>query len=186
MLCLKVFICLIPIHFASSDFRCSNLAHLLILYVSMYNIVKLRSRFSRGPFLVHSRSILSNSKLFQFQIRWYGPGADAIFTVPPPRSFSIGNAEPKLIQTDFWPRHLDNTMKAGVLNIPAPVRMTPYHPGLQLPTLWIGVILTGKMTFWGDKFLTKVDHSMKIGVLNIPAPVRMTSVLPDSNSRLCG
>ena len=27
-------------------------------------------------------------------------------------------------------------------------------PRLQLQTLWIGVILTGKMTFWGDKCLT--------------------------------
>ena len=42
----------------------------------------------------------------------------------------------------------------------------------------MGVILTGKMTFWGDKCLTKVDHAMKIGVLNIPAPVRMTPCPP--------
>ena len=33
------------------------------------NIVKLRSRSSPGPFLVHSRSILSHSNLFQFKIR---------------------------------------------------------------------------------------------------------------------
>ena len=57
-------------------------------------------------------------------------------------------------------------METGVLNIPAPVRMTPCPPRLQLQTLWIGVILTGKMTFWGDKFLTKVDMAMKTGVLN--------------------
>ena len=31
--------------------------------------VKLRSRSSPGPFLVHSRSILSHSNLFQFKIR---------------------------------------------------------------------------------------------------------------------
>ena len=62
-------------------------------------------------------------------------------------------------------------MKTDVKNIPAPVRMTPCHPRLQLQTLWIGVILTGKMTFWGYKCLTKVDHTMKIGVLNIPAPI---------------
>ena len=60
-------------------------------------------------------------------------------------------------------------MKTGVLNIPAPVRMTPCPPRLQLQTLWIGVILTEKMTFWGDKSLTKVDPALKIGVLNIPA-----------------
>ena len=65
-------------------------------------------------------------------------------------------------------------MKIGVLNIPAPVRMTPCPPRLQFQTLWMGVILTGEMTFWGDKCLTKVDHAMKIGVLNIQAPVRMT------------
>ena len=69
-------------------------------------------------------------------------------------------------------------MKIGVLNIPAPVRMTPCPPRLQLQTLWMGVILTGKMTFWGDKCLTKVDHAMKIGVLNIPAPNRMTPCPP--------
>ena len=68
-------------------------------------------------------------------------------------------------------------METGVLNIPAPVRMTPCPPRLQLQTLWIGVIFKGKMTFLGDKCLTKVDHDMKIGVLNILAPVRMTSAL---------
>ena len=35
------------------------------------------------------------------------------------------------------------------LNIPPPVRMTPCPPRLQLQTLWIGVILTGEMTFKG-------------------------------------
>ena len=69
-------------------------------------------------------------------------------------------------------------MKNGVLNIPAPVRMTPCPPKLQLQTLWMGVILTGKMTFWGDKGLTKVDHAMKTGVLNIQAPLRMTPCPP--------
>ena len=64
-------------------------------------------------------------------------------------------------------------MKIGVLNIQAPVRMTPCLPRLQLQTLWIGVILTGKMTFWEDKCLIKVYHVKKIGVLNLPAPVRM-------------
>ena len=49
---------------------------------------------------------------------------------------------------------------------------------VHLQTLWMGVILTGKMTFWGDKCLTKVDHAMKIGVLNIQAPVRMTHSPP--------
>ena len=38
--------------------------------------------------------------------------------------------------------------------------------------------MTGKMTFWGDKFLTKVDHAMKIGVLNIPDLVRMIPCPP--------
>ena len=65
-------------------------------------------------------------------------------------------------------------MKIGVLNIPAPVRMIPCPPRLQLQSLWMGVILTGKMTIWGDKCLTNVDHAMKIGVLNIPATIRMT------------
>ena len=69
-------------------------------------------------------------------------------------------------------------MKIGVLNIPAPVRMTPCPPRLQLQSLWMGVILTGKMTFWGDKCLTKVDHAMKIGILTIPAPIRMTPCPP--------
>ena len=69
-------------------------------------------------------------------------------------------------------------METGVLNIPAPVRMTYCPSRLQLQTLWIGVILTGKMTFWGDKCLTKVDHAMKLGVMNIPAPVRMTPCPP--------
>ena len=63
-------------------------------------------------------------------------------------------------------------------NIPAPVRMTPCPPTLQLQSLWMGVILTGKMTFWGDKCLTKVNHAMKIGVLSIPAPVRMPHCPP--------
>ena len=46
--------------------------------------VKLRSRSSPGPFLVHSRSILSHSVLFQFKIRLSGQEADGIFTVSPP------------------------------------------------------------------------------------------------------
>ena len=65
-------------------------------------------------------------------------------------------------------------MKTGVLKIPAPVRMTHCPPRLQLHTFWMGVILTEKMTFWGDKCLTKVDHALKIGILNIPAPFRVT------------
>ena len=69
-------------------------------------------------------------------------------------------------------------MKIGVLNIQAPVRMTPCPPRLQLQTLWMGVILRGKMTVWGDKCLTEVDHAMKTGFLNIPAPVRMTPCPP--------
>ena len=69
-------------------------------------------------------------------------------------------------------------MKIGVLNIPAPVRMTPCPPRLQFQTLWIEVILTGKMTILGDKCLTKVDHAMNIGVLNIQAPVRITPYPP--------
>ena len=69
-------------------------------------------------------------------------------------------------------------MMTGVLNISAPVRTTPCHPRLQLLTLWMGVILTGKMTIWGDKCLTKVDHAMKKGVLNIPDPIRMTPSPP--------
>ena len=55
-------------------------------------IVKLRSRSSPGHFLDHSRSILSHSNLFQFKIRWSGPGADAIFTVSAhthPTNFNI-------------------------------------------------------------------------------------------------
>ena len=68
--------------------------------------IQLRSRSSSGPgpFLVHSRSILSHSNLFQFKIRWSGPGADAIFTVPPtthPVNFSGGDPGPKSIQIDF-------------------------------------------------------------------------------------
>ena len=69
-------------------------------------------------------------------------------------------------------------MKIGVLNIPAPVRMTPCPHRLQVQTLWMRVILTGEMTFWGDNCLTKVDHAMKTGVLKITAPVRMTPCPP--------
>ena len=69
-------------------------------------------------------------------------------------------------------------METGVLNIQAPVRMTPCPPRLQLQTLWIGVILKGKMTFWVDKCLTKDDDAMKIGVLYIPADIRMTPCHP--------
>ena len=69
-------------------------------------------------------------------------------------------------------------MKMGVVNIPAPVRMTPCHPRLQLQTLWMGVILTGKITFGVDKCLTKVDIAVKTGILNIPDPVRMTPCPP--------
>ena len=56
-----------------------------ILYLTFIFVVKLRSRSrsSPGPFLVLFRSILSHSNLFQFKIRLSGPGADAIFTVPP-------------------------------------------------------------------------------------------------------
>ena len=59
--------------------------------------------------------------------------------------------------------------------------MTPCPPRLQLQTLWMGIILTGKMTFWEDKCLTKVDHAIKIGVLNIQAPIRMTPCPPRFN-----
>ena len=72
----------------------------------------------------------------------------------------------------------DHAMNIGVLNITAPVRMTPCPPRLLLQSMWMGVILTGKMTFWGEKCLTKVDHTMKIGVLNIPALVWMTLFPP--------
>ena len=91
-------------------------------------IVKLRSRprSSLGPFLVHSKSILSHFNLFKFKSRRSGPGADAIFTVSPPPThpplnFSSANPDRKPIQTDLQPLHLDNTMEIGVLNIPAPV-----------------------------------------------------------------
>ncbi len=56
--------------------------------------------------------------------------------------------------------------------------MTPCPLRPQLQTLWKGVILTEKMTFWGDKCLTKVDHAMKIGELNIPDPIRITLCPP--------
>ena len=69
-------------------------------------------------------------------------------------------------------------MKTGVLNIPAPVRMNPYPPRLQLQTLWMGVILTWKMTFWWYKCLSKVEFASKISVQNIPAPVRMNPCPP--------
>ena len=49
---------------------------------------------------------------------------------------------------------VDHAMKTSVMNIPAPVRMTPCPPRLQLLTLLMGVILTGKITFLGDKWLT--------------------------------
>ena len=69
-------------------------------------------------------------------------------------------------------------MKTGVLNIPSSVRMTPYPPKLQFQTLWMGVILTGKMTFLEDNCLTKDDNAIKKGVLKISAPVRMTPCSP--------
>ena len=52
--------------------------------------------------------------------------------------------------------------------------MTQCPPRLQLKTLLMGVILRGKMTFWGDKCFAKVDHAMKIGVLSILATIMMT------------
>ena len=69
-------------------------------------------------------------------------------------------------------------MKTGVLKITIPIRMIPCHPRLQLLILCIGVILTGKITFWGDKCFTKVNHAMKIGVLNVPDPIRMSPSPP--------
>ena len=57
---------------------------------------------------------------------------------------------------------------------PIPVRMTPYPLRLQLQSLLTGVILMGKMTFWGYKCLTKVVHTMITGILNITTPLRMT------------
>ena len=49
-------------------------------------------------------------------------------------------------------------MKIGVLNIPAPVRITPCPPRLQLQTFWMGVILTGSQnSVFGDT-QKKVGH----------------------------
>ena len=71
-----------------------------------------------------------------------------------PPNFSTADPDSKPIQTDFQLWFLHNTMKTGVMNIPALVRMTPCPQRLQLQTLWMGVVLTGKMAFWGDKSLT--------------------------------
>ena len=95
-------------------------------------IVKLRSRSrsSPGPFLIYSRSILSHSnsksddldqELMLFSLCHHHP-----------RNFSRVDPDPKPTQTDFKPWNLDNTMKTGVLNIPAPVRMTPCPPRFYL------------------------------------------------------
>ena len=70
-------------------------------------------------------------------------------------------------------------MKTSVQNIPTPVSITQCPSWIQLQTLWMGIILTWKLTFWGHNFLTKVVlHTMKTGILNILTPVRMTPCPP--------
>ena len=44
-------------------------------------------------------------------------------------------------------------IETGFLNIPTPVKMTPYPPRLQFQTSWTGGILTQKMTLWRDECL---------------------------------
>ena len=75
--------------FSGSDFQASLRTPRALCQLSVHSFrtlfvkLRFRSRSSPGPFLVHSKSILGNSNLFQFKIRLSGPGADAIFTVPP-------------------------------------------------------------------------------------------------------
>ena len=118
---------------SKAKIECSR--HVFAAKTHRLTIVKLRSRSrsrsSQGPFLVHSRFILSHSNLLfysfnQNQMIWTRSWCYFhCVTTHQPGNFSRGDPEPKPIQTDFWPCHLDNTMKTGVLNIPAPVRMTP-------------------------------------------------------------
>ncbi len=90
-------------------------------------------------------------------------------------------------------------MKTGVLNIPAPVWMTPCPPRLQLQTLWIGVILTGKMTFWGDPLSSqilfnksdntkqtnnKTSHSNSIEELDIEVKTNLLNILKFNSTPL--
>ena len=55
-----------------------------------------------------------------------------------------------------WPKW--NKISLTFVNI----LMTPCPPGHHPQTLWIGVILTGKMTFWSAKFLTKIVLTIEI------------------------
>ncbi len=158
--------------------------------------VKLRSRSSSGPgpFLVHSRSILSHSNLFQFKIRWSGPGADATFTVspPPPTNFCFALNEFKPILYHFLPSQNGIRWHLG----PNSCQDDPLSSQTPASDFVHRGHLDGEITFWGNKCLTKVVWTMITGILNIPTPVRKTlwtgvilkgnPVLPDSNSTLCG
>ena len=85
------------------DCRTMTMSILIAGWVKGIKTFLLSSGPDPDPVLVHSRSILSHSNLFQFKIYGSGPGADAIFTVPPthPGNFSGDNEDPKPIQTDF-------------------------------------------------------------------------------------
>ena len=84
-LSLKYFILCLLMGNPCTNFKCQYCMYDFLCKWGLGTLSKLRSRSrsSPGPFLVHSRSIWSHSNLFQFKIRWSGPGADAIFTVPP-------------------------------------------------------------------------------------------------------
>ena len=69
-------------------------------------------------------------------------------------------------------------IETGFLNIPTPVKMTPYPPRLQFQTSWTGGILTQKMTLWRDECFGKVVHSIEAGFLSISTHVKMTTCPP--------
>ena len=68
------------------------------------------------------------------------------------QSISIQNLDQKLMLFLLWHPPTQQTF----------LKLTPCPPRLQLQTLRMGVILTGKLTFWGVKCLAKVDHAIKI------------------------
>ena len=61
-------------------------------------------------------------------------------------------------------KRIVHTKETGVLNLNS----------CHYDTLWMGAILTEKMTFCRDKCLTKAVHTIETGVLIIPTPVKMT------------
>ena len=138
--------------------------------------VQIQSRSIPGPFQIYFKSFQSIP--IQNQMIWTRSWCyfHCVTTTHPPKKLLL-----ELILTQNQYRLTSNH---DILIIWW--RQVSCHPRLQLQTLWMGVILTGKMPFWGDKCLTKVHHAMKIGILNIPASVRMTPCPHTLQLQLCG